>query len=202
MTDLNALYPDDVPSGPAPARSAGPVTRQVGATEAVLYPDDQPKDAARAKPQGDDEPATLTYADAAKFDARELTSFFDQTALAAIQDGDRERAAELGQAGKALVDEFATAGTPSETVSDALRAYQDAAYSGVTEAPEAIMAQLSQEFGPSLEADLAAARQLIIELDRKAPGLIDDLNATGAGNDPRIIRAAISEARRRGLGRR
>lgn len=218
---LSILYPDDRPSTTPPAYHqaavAAATARLAGQGQpekdsaAALYPNDLPKDAqaaqpapaAQAKAEGEaDDPATLTYKDAAPFDAREITSFFDQSALTAIQEGDKERAAELGQAGKALVAEFSAAGTPSETVNDALRAFNDAAYSGVTEAPETIMANLATEFGPTLETDLAAARSLIADLDLVAPGLVASLNATGAGNDPRIIRAAILEARRRGYGKR
>lgn len=193
------LYPDDAPASPA---GQGQATND-GA--AALYQNNPPngqggQQPAQAQAEGaKDEPATLSYKDAAPFDARELTSFFDQTALDAIKNGDRERAAELGQAGKVLTAEFKTAGTPSGFVNEALRAFNDASYSGVTEAPEAILSQLSQEFGPTLESDLAAARALIIELDRKAPGLIQSLEHTGAGNDPRLIRQAIREAKRRGI---
>lgn len=218
---LSILYPNDTPSTVPPAYHqaavAAATSRLAGQGQpqkdhaAALYPDDLPKDAKPAQPApaaqakgetGKDDPATLTYdKDAAPFDPSAVNSFFDQAALAALQEGEKERSAELGQASKALVAEFSAAGTPTETVSEALRAFQDAAYSGVTEAPEAIMANLATEFGPTLETDLAAARSLIADLDLVAPGLVASLNATGAGNDPRIIRAAIREARRRGYGK-
>lgn len=178
-------------------------------TASILYSDDAPASSAGqgqapqpAQAQGEDgkdDPATLTYQDAAPFDAKEATSFFDQRALAAMQDGNRDNAAEWSAAGKALVADMKAAGADAEGFNEALRAFNDASYSGVTEAPEAILSQLSKEFGPTLEADLAAARALIIELDRKAPGLIDSLEHTGAGNDPRLIRQAIREAKRRGI---
>lgn len=221
------LYPDEAPASNPPdyfvaqfnaatSRLAGRGPRQADDAEAVLYPDDQPKDAApsqrpaaRAKPEakGDDEPATLTYADAAKFDATEATSFFDQSALAAMQDGDRERAAELGQAGKALVADMKAAGTDHAVFNEALRAFNEADGEALSEdqraeRAEATMAQLQAELGPRFDADLAAAQALIRDLDMVAPGLIHSLNASGAGNHPKIIKAAIAEAKRRGYGRR
>lgn len=51
-------------------------------------------------------------------------------------------------------------------------------------------------------AEAEAARALIRDLDLVPPGLIHSLNASGAGNHPKIIKAAIAEARRRGYGRR
>lgn len=214
MTDLNALYPDDVPSGHAPARSAGPVARQADGAEAVLYPDDQPKDAgpsqrpaARAKPQGDDEPATLTYADAAKFDPTEANSMFTQRALAAMQEGDRDNAAEWSAAGQALVADMKAAGTDHAVFNEALRAFNEADGEALSEdqraeRAEATMAELVADYGATLDADLALARRLIRDLDATvAPGLIASLEASGAGSHPKLIRAAITEARRR-YGRR
>lgn len=48
------------------------------------------------------------------------------------------------------------------------------------------------------EADLDAARRFVADLEMVAPGTIRTLDATGAGNDPRLIRKAIAEAKRRG----
>jgi hypothetical protein len=48
------------------------------------------------------------------------------------------------------------------------------------------------------EGDLSAARAFIRDLDAVSPGLIDSLHFSGAGNDAKLVRAAIKEARRRG----
>ncbi len=48
------------------------------------------------------------------------------------------------------------------------------------------------------DADIHAAQRLVADLDLVARGTIDSLVATGAGNDLRLIRKAIAEAKRRG----
>ncbi|NKB83747.1 hypothetical protein HED51_11340 [Ochrobactrum grignonense] len=48
------------------------------------------------------------------------------------------------------------------------------------------------------DADLSAARQFIADLEIVSPGVVRSLNAHGAGNDIRLIRKAVAEARRRG----
>lgn len=48
------------------------------------------------------------------------------------------------------------------------------------------------------DADLGLARRFIADLEVVSPGTIDTLNRTGAGNDIRLIRKAVAEARRRG----
>lgn len=58
------------------------------------------------------------------------------------------------------------------------------------------MAALADEGVTS--ADLNAARAFISDLEKIAPGTIRSLEATGAGNDPRLIRKAVAEAKRRG----
>ena len=207
MTDLQSLYPDDIPQGRQPAPKARP--SRPDTAEAVLYPDDRPagqpaRQPARPQPAGrdGDAPSTLTYDDAAGFDGTEAASMFNQRALAAQQDGNGENASEWLAAGQALVGDMKAAGTPADDFSAALRAFNEA--DSETLAPEqhaeryeASMAQLQAEMGPNLDADLALARQLIERLDRQAPGLIEALEATGAGNDPRLIKLAIKEARRR-----
>ena len=47
--------------------------------------------------------------------------------------------------------------------------------------------------------NLGAARRLIDHPEERAPGNKASLEFSGAGNDPRLIRLAIKEARRRGL---
>jgi len=47
------------------------------------------------------------------------------------------------------------------------------------------------------DADLDAARRFISDVEKIAPGTISTLEATGSGNDPRLIRKAIAEAKRR-----
>ncbi|WP_296424958.1 hypothetical protein [Yoonia sp.] len=212
MTDLNSLYPDDQP---APAPDARPAHRPSDTTEAVLYPDDHPKDAAPVRRQtrqekhdtGSKDSAELSYEDSAAFNAAETDAFFNQAALAALQDGDSERSAELGQAGKSLVADMKAAGTPAEVLNEALRAYNETAGDGFSEdqraeMAEATMAELQSEHGPAIESDLNAARAFIQDMEQVAPGLIRSLEATGAGNNKKLIATVILEAKRRGYGRR
>lgn len=211
MTDLQSLYPDDMPQARQPAPQARPSRPDTAA--AVLYPDDRPAGQtarlpARTKPVGrdGDQPA-LTYSDAGKFDETSASSMFNTRALAAQQDGNAENASEWLAAGQALVGDMKAAGTPADDFSAALRAFNEADSETLTpeqhaERYEASIAQLQAELGPNLDADLALARQLIARLDQQAPGLIASLEATGAGNDPKLIKLAIKEARRRyGRGR-
>ena len=99
------------------------------------------------------------------------------------------------------------AGTPAAAFNEVLAAFNEADADNFTpdqraQMAEATMAELQADFGSTLDADLNAARQLIADLDKLTPGLIDSLEASGAGNNPRLIRTAISEARRRGYGHR
>ncbi|PZX39381.1 hypothetical protein LY56_02914 [Roseinatronobacter thiooxidans] len=213
MTDLRSMYPDDVPaSAPASAPHAGQSDRQPDRTERVLYPEEhstgatQPQRPEKRAAASDEEPAALSYEDSASFDDTTAKSFFNQAALAALQEDDRERSAELDQAGKALVADMKDAGTPSSVFNEALAAYNESASDGFTqeqrdEMAEATMKELQASYGSTFESDLNAARALIADLDKLTPGLIDSLEATNAGNSPRLIKAAIAEAKRRGYGR-
>ncbi|WP_421707109.1 hypothetical protein [Algihabitans sp.] len=63
-------------------------------------------------------------------------------------------------------------------------------------------AKLRETFGPRAGPLLADARAAVALVERRSPGFRDWLDATGAGNDPRILRAAIRAGRRlRGEGR-
>ena len=131
---------------------------------------------------------------------RGVASFFNQHSLSATHDGDSERVAELGAAERALAANMREAGTSSADFGEALSIVNEcladdpsllAAKQGET------MLALERDIGPSFAADLAAARSLIQDLERVAPGTIHSLERSGAGNDPRLIRKAIAEAKRR-----
>ena len=63
-------------------------------------------------------------------------------------------------------------------------------------------AKLRETFGSRAGPLLADARAAVALVERQSPGFRDWLDATGAGNDPRILRAAIRAGRRlRGEGR-
>jgi hypothetical protein len=48
------------------------------------------------------------------------------------------------------------------------------------------------------DADINIARRFVADLEAVAPGTIATLERTGAGNDLRLIRKAVAEAKRRG----
>lgn len=101
--------------------------------------------------------------------------------------------------------DFRAAGASSDDVREALdivREHQGNTVAGPVSAEKleaaytSTMAVLADE--GVTDADLNAARAFISDLEMIAPGTIQSLEATGAGNDPRLIRKAISEAKRRG----
>lgn len=143
--------------------------------------------------------------DATQFDAKPVSDFMSGFAQSAIADGDIDRAHELESASEALAADFRAAGASSDDVREALdimREHQGNTVAGPVSA-EALeagyasgMAALADEGVTS--ADLNAARAFISDLEKIAPGTIRSLEATGAGNDPRLIRKAVAEAKRRG----
>lgn len=200
------LYPDDAPAATPPAQTqrqhSDPMSRQPAPADRQAQHQTDRSETAR-----DDQPVSLTYAEDTHFDETAANSMFNQRALAAKQDGNDENAAEWSAAGEALVADFKAAGADHSVFNEALSAFNEADSETLTpeqhaEKYEASMAELQAELGPNLEADLAAARRLIEHLDQQAPGLIASLQYTGAGNHPKLIRAAIAEAKRRGYGRR
>jgi hypothetical protein len=60
------------------------------------------------------------------------------------------------------------------------------------------MPLIQAEYGDGYMDDISAAQAFIRDLEVIAPGTIASLERTGAGNDPRLVRSAIKEARRRG----
>lgn len=60
----------------------------------------------------------------------------------------------------------------------------------------AAQAELQRQFGPRTERLLADARAAVALVESKSPGFKAWLDASGAGNDPRILRAAIRAGRR------
>ncbi|MER8797206.1 hypothetical protein NKH75_23935 [Mesorhizobium sp. M0984] len=190
------LYPDD------PPRSSEPPAyyrAEVAAAETRLM---------RSAPDaGEQEPdlATTLYDDdkdhSDPIAERGVASFFNQHALTAGQDGDSERAAALGSAEKALMADMRASGGSAGELNAALGIVNEcladdpaplAARQGET------MLALERDIGPTFASDLDAARRFIADLDRVSPGVIRSLEGSGAGNDPRLIRKAIKEARRRG----
>ncbi|MCZ8133437.1 MAG: hypothetical protein O9248_00150 [Rhodobacteraceae bacterium] len=194
----NALFPSDAKGhAPAPQRPAAPQAKPNDPTAAALFPSEGQK-TERMSDEG--------FKDAAPYEgAKALGGFFDGFAGSAIAEGDTDRAEELQAAGAALTKDFASAGTDPAELADALsivrERHADTAFGPVSEEKlvadyNATMSSLAEE-GVSI-ADIDAARAFIADLELVAPGTMQTLEATGAGNDARLIRKAIAEARRRG----
>lgn len=200
MSDADSasiLYPDDKPAANSP-----PAWYQADIAEAearlMRKPDDagvQESDAAE-KLYDESEQAS-------QFRDEDVAPFFNREALNAIKNDDPERAEALGQASKALVADMRSAGTSSKEFGEAISIINEVAYEAKTDADRErasaeTMAALERDVGPTFQSDLDAARRFIQDLEKVAPGTIASLDRSGAGNDLRIVRKAIKEARRRG----
>lgn len=193
----NTLFPTDATGqAPAPQRPAAPQAKPNDPTAANLFPTEGQKPE-RMSDEG--------FEDLKPYDAKAVTSYIDGFAGSALADGDTERAEELQAAGAALTQDFAKAGTDPADLTEAFdivkERHADTAFGPVSEEKlvadyNATMSTLAEE-GVSI-ADIDAARAFIADLEMVAPGTMHTLEATGAGNDARLIRKAIAEARRRG----
>lgn len=162
--------------------------------------------AAAGMTAGDDaDPAKVLFNDdAGKFDAAPVDQFFNGFANSAANDGDIERSHELQAAGDALVADFKTAGADAAELSAALDVVRERQGDTIAEIPpEKIEAEMATGLAALTDegvtnADLALARRFVSDLEIVAPGTMASLERTGAGNDLRLVRAAIKEAKRRG----
>lgn len=217
------LFPSDAPAGQqrAPdwfaAQQAGATARLMGSGKAAgddlaasLFPNEAKAGGEKLPADASGDPAKALFpTDGDHFEDRQARGFFNSFAVSASGDGDSARAEAIRSAGDALIADAKSAGTDARELASALDIVRERQGDTIAEiTPEKLeadfassMATLEVEFGDSLASDLAAARAFILDLDKLAPGTIDTLNRTGAGNDPRLIRKAIAEAKRRGYGR-
>lgn len=198
----HVLFPNDAPTTPPEWFKAD----QSAAEQRLMRRAEPP-----AQAQQRDDTARLAGPDAAEklfgsesgADYDKLVSGeLDHFTLSAMQDGDTERADALKHATSALADDMRAAGTEAGTLSEAFEIVRQSA--GMTELTHD---QREASFSSGMtavqeanisNADLSAARSFIRDLDRVSPGVIDSLRAHGAGNDIRLIKKAVAEARRRG----
>lgn len=158
------------------------------------------------EPLTPEEAASQLYADEdVPFETKVAGGVFDREMAAAIEAGEPERADALAAAQSALVADMKASGTPARDF--------DAAFEIMGSQPTTLseaerdqrfddgMDYVRQTYGSQADAALAGARQLIADLDKVSPGLIDSLERSGAGSDPRMISLAVKEARRRGYFR-
>lgn len=221
MTDAShILFPNDAPKpagvpeyvkaqqAAAEARLLGSQKRDLAQDRAnVMFPSDA-QAAAKPAANGDHtDAAEKLFADDAKqsFDDKVVSDFTDHAILGAFADGDKERGEELKTATFALTENFRAAGTDSNELKAAFEIVNERNDMIVPPPPEQVeadfeagMTTLQAELGSSLQSDLSAARAFIRDLETVAPGTIATLEHNGAGNDLRLVRAAIKEAKRRG----
>lgn len=176
-----------------------------------LFPNESAGAADTAKPavaEGQNVADRLFPKDSQDFDSTSAADFFDGFANSAVADGDVDRAQALNAAGEALIDDARTAGTQAADLTAALDIVRERQGDTVAAPSEekrgeefaSSMAAIQAECGEDYLHDLGAAQAFIRDLEIIAPGTIASLNHTGSGNDIRLIRAAIKEARRRGYG--
>jgi hypothetical protein len=151
-----------------------------------------------------EDPASALYGDkSGEFDDTEFSSAMDSLSIDALKDGNTDRSDALEYARQGLVSDFKAAGTDSGDVGEAMGIVNAYAYSmpdaETMAATETKTTQtLSAEWGDRFQTNLSAARQFISDLDRVSPGLKDSLERSGAGNDEKLVRLVVKEAKRRG----
>lgn len=134
----------------------------------------------------------------------EVSSVMDRAVLDAFGEGEKERGEALKLARDAIIDDALDHGTDKETMNEAFAALQEVNGASLGDLNEE---QLAASYSAGMAAvqaasisddDLNAARAFIRDMEEIAPGTIASLERRGAGNDIRIIRKAVNEARRRG----
>ncbi len=206
------LFPNDAPASVRPV--VNPTTSLAARDTAAAYTSaarNAPGDLAEppAGLSGDATAARLFPTEDANETAGErLTADFAEMALHAHAGGDTARAADLREAGAALREDIRESGGLVSDLAEALGYVRDGmgrleplTPAEAERASELALAEIGTGYADAgaLEADLTSARRLVAHMERRAPGTIASLERSGAGNDPRVIRAAIKEAKRRGL---
>jgi hypothetical protein len=200
------LFPDDAP---APAQAPDWFTTERAAAEMRLMGSQKQggeKSTELSAGESEGDAASKIFSDEKQeFDAGVVEGFLNSRALSARSDGDHERAEALKAATSALTDDFRANGTSSRDAEEAFQILREANDYLTPPSPEQIatdmtanLATLQSELGSSFQSDLDAARAFISDLNKVAPGTIESLSRNGAGNDLRLVKAAIREARRRG----
>ncbi|MFZ5675982.1 MAG: hypothetical protein ACOZAM_23745 [Pseudomonadota bacterium] len=156
-------------------------------------------------PPADDLAKTLYGEGSSAFreDDADTHSWFDGLIAEKIKDGDKEHVDYLAAGKAGLIADLVEAKTPQADFSNALGVVneymsRDLSADERASIEASSMAELQNQYGDDLGKSLAAARQLIADLDTVSPGLIDTLERSGAGNDRKLVQLAIGEAKRRG----
>lgn len=135
--------------------------------------------------------------------SRILNSAFDGAAHSARSEGETERAAQMDKAVRELNSVFVESKTPSGLVKEFAAAFKDhidrpRTADQVERVTEQTMADLGKLYGKDFDKNLAGARRIIDELDRRMPGLKETLSSTGLGSNKTIVNQAIHLARIKG----
>lgn len=134
----------------------------------------------------------------------EVASVADSFAQAYRMNGDTLSAEEAGAASKAAMSAFSELQVPQPVAAELSRIYQD--YDRHPISPERMEAknaetfdELRRSWGRNWEAKIDVARKAVQELERRVPGTMAELERTGMGSDPRVIKHFAEVGRRRGL---
>ncbi|MEH2574433.1 hypothetical protein [Bradyrhizobium sp. AZCC 1708] len=149
--------------------------------------------------------AALFKDDATDAGATEVKDILGGFANSAISDNDGgERARAIEAARDRLLADAKAHGMDTSDLAEAMAIVKERQADSIT---EPTLEQAAQAMAAGLEAcraenisdaDLGIARRFISDLEVVAPGTIATLERTGSGNDIRLIRKAIAEAKRRG----
>lgn len=213
MSDpAHVLFPNDAPKveQPAAAGNSAPVLRNpvVTVIESGKAAEPTPPGPVAA-PKPDDVAAKLFQDDVVDSNAKAVTKILDGFANSAISDGDggeRFRAIEAARDG--LIADAMASGTDTKELFAVVNVIHELqANSVAVPTPEQAVQRMSEGLEACrneniADADLDLGRRFVTEhLEKIAPGTVYTLERTGAGNDIRVIRAVIAEAKRRGFGR-
>ncbi|MFB9950032.1 hypothetical protein ACFFP0_14310 [Rhizobium puerariae] len=221
MADLDPahlLFPTDAPAKPAAPADNGlrPPTLTPTWTVKAPAPAAPPHRSAGQTPA---DPAEMLFGEEARKPSEkagqdfltdssgkfaEVVACMDQAVIEAFSEGDRPRGEALKLARDAIIDDAIDHGTDKQTVNEAFAALQEVNKASFGDLSEE---QLAASYSAGMAAvqaasisddDLNAARAFIRDMEEIAPGTIASLERRGAGNDIRIIKKAVAEARRRG----
>lgn len=132
-----------------------------------------------------------------------LDAPFETLAFKARFDGDHDRAAEITKTGHDLNTLFVENRVPSGMAKEFASTFVEFMNAPLTAAEaeglgQRTMADLSKVYRKDLDKNLAGARRVIDEFDRRIPGLKKTLSETGMGSHKAIVTQAIHIARRKG----
>ncbi|WOH68662.1 hypothetical protein [Bradyrhizobium sp. BWA-3-5] len=220
MSEPNAahvLFPNDAPKSQQPpdwfkagqtaaelrlAGEHGGAPVKVPATGTNGDPSSTAGSADAAKP---DVASVLFKDDAVDRGANEVAEILGGFANSAIADNDRgERSRAIEAARDGVLADAKAHGMDIADLAEAMTVVKERQADTISEAtPEQVEQRMADGLAACYaegitDADLGIARRFVADLETVAPGTLYTLERSGAGNDIRLIRKAIAEAKRRG----